>query len=886
LQVPNSIPTPIGAATAALEMPRTRGGIRAAALLMLCSGAAGLVWQMLWTAQFAVALGHEIAGVLSVLAAFFGGLALGALAFGRRIAQTRRPGRWYAALEAVVAVWAIFITLALPGLIDELARLIGPQPSPWRHWGIAFVVPLLLLAPATMAMGATLPAIDRLLRAVAAPRLGLLYGANTLGAMAGVLLAVFVCIPALGHRNTAWLFAGVNALCALLAWWLWPGCATDASAAEPAPGTAASRRAAQATLLLTGLLGVGYEVLVVRVLSQATENTVYTYALLLAVYLLGTAGGASIYQRGFARRGNAHAAGSRAGDSHSQATRDRLLIALAAALISGALALAVADRIYAAPLNWLGAGRAAALAGEALAAAAAMLLPTLAMGALFTHLATRAQATGLSLGRALAVNTLGAALAPGLIGVLLLPAVGARLALVALVLGYLALGAPTSWRRPALWIAASATLALALRGPTLGFINVPEGGQVLSHRDGVMAAVSVIEDADGVARLHINNRVQEGSSASGSVEIRLAELPLLLHPAPRRALFLGLGTGYTARVAALDPATQVDAVELLPEVIAATGLFAERANLPADAPQPQLIAADARRYALSSPEHYDVIVADLYHPGRNGAGGLYTAEHYAAIRDRLADGGVFCQWLALHQMDLDTLRSIVAAYLQIYPDAIGVIASNSLDTPVVGLVARKGGGTVSLANLDARLRDLPPREAAALRLARLDDAFAIAGSALAGPATLRRFAADAEPNTDDRPVVTHRAPWTTYAPEATPRQRLAALLDAWVPAPAELLADPADPASRRIAAYWAARQHYLRIGMDVRPDADPAVMLQALRGPLLDVLALSPDFRPAAEPLLALANAVRASNAQLADETVAAVRRALAGAPLSQRQQP
>src|SRR5262249_36656812 len=139
---------------------------------------------------------------------------------------------------------------------------------------------------------------------------------------------------------------------------------------------------------------------------------------------------------------------------------------------------------------------------------------------------------------------------------------------------------------------------------------------------------------------------------------RQAHIPLLLHPAPKRALFLGLGTGATLSAAGDHPGLTADGVELVPEVIETFPLFAGSA--------PQLgrgdirvHLADARRFVRAPGEPYDVIVADLYHPSVDGSGALYTREHFAAIRERLAADGLFGQWLPLHQLDIATLRLIV-----------------------------------------------------------------------------------------------------------------------------------------------------------------------------------------------------------------------------------
>ncbi len=370
-----------------------------------------------------------------------------------------------------------------------------------------------------------------------------------------------------------------------------------------------------------------------------------------------------------------------------------------------------------------------------------------------------------------------------------------------------------------------------------------------------MASVSVVEDADGVARLHINNRQQEGSSATLRVDGRQAWLPLLLHPAPRQALFLGLGTGVTAAAAAEHPALEVDAVELLPEVIAASAHFTARFREGAPNPRLHLLAADARRYVRASDRRHDLIVSDNFHPARSGSGSLYTVEHFQAVRQRLAAGGLFCQWLPLHQLDLDSLRSIVRSFLIAYPQAWAMLASNSLETPVLGLVARADGGRFASAALRDRLARLTvPARLSALGL---EDEFAAVGGFVAGPAALQAFAAGAAANTDDHPVVAHRAPRVTYAPDSSPRDRLIALLRQLKIQPADVLDESPDQEWRaRLQAYWTARDRFIELGRDVRPSADVREMLAQVQEPLLSVLRISPDFRPAYDPLLAMATAL------------------------------
>jgi spermidine synthase len=296
-------------------------------------------------------------------------------------------------------------------------------------------------------------------------------------------------------------------------------------------------------------------------------------------------------------------------------------------------------------------------------------------------------------------------------------------------------------------------------------------------------------------------------------------------------------------------------VELLPEVIAAADIFARAPGAPQAARPVRWLAADARRYVQAGDDHYDVIVADLFHPARNGAGTLYTVEQFAAVRARLATGGLFCQWLALHQMELVTLRSIVAAFLQVYPQGVAVLASNSLDTPVLGLLARPDAPRFDAqAPLEPLTADGAVAWQQARLRARLDDEFGLLGSLLAGPAALHQFAQGALINTDDRPRVVHGAPWDTYAPQTTPRQRLMVLIQALQPQAPDLLTDPASPAAQRLQAYWSARQTYLELGMQVQADSDLARTLNRLQRPLLALLDQSADFTPARDALNAMAN--------------------------------
>jgi spermidine synthase len=211
---------------------------------------------------------------------------------------------------------------------------------------------------------------------------------------------------------------------------------------------------------------------------------------------------------------------------------------------------------------------------------------------------------------------------------------------------------------------------------------------------------------------------------------------------------------------------------------------------------------------------------------------------------------------ALHQIDLNTLRSIVHSFLAVYPHGWAMLATNSLDTPVLGLVAHGDGDSFNVGELRVRLAGATtPLKPAAFGIT---DDLALLGSFIAGPRALARFASGAPLNTDDHPVVAYRAPRITYMPDSLPRDRLITLLRA-VDISTEELVGTRDSAlldtawMARLVAYWGARNRYLEVGRAVQPTPDVQDMLAQVREPLLSVLRISPDFRPAYDPLLRMA---------------------------------
>src|SRR5215467_1300915 len=237
---------------------------------MVASGFAALGYQIAWTQQASVWLGHEAAAVLAVVAAFFGGLAAGALALGPRIDASASPARWYAACEALIGLWSIALALLMAPASRWLLTFTGAQPSASWQWFVAFSGTFVLLLPATAAMGATMPAMERVMTQLSAQlrsegsSIAALYAGNTFGAVVGVLAAAFWLVPEFGLLRTSLVCAALNFLCAIAALKLFPAVAAQ-------PPARSDARVFLWLLAATGLLGIGYEVLVVRVLSQIAE---------------------------------------------------------------------------------------------------------------------------------------------------------------------------------------------------------------------------------------------------------------------------------------------------------------------------------------------------------------------------------------------------------------------------------------------------------------------------------------------------------------------------------------------------------------------------------------------------------------------------------------
>ncbi|HEV3014379.1 MAG TPA: fused MFS/spermidine synthase, partial [Actinomycetota bacterium] len=303
MAVATSPPRPANRAT-----PSLRGVVLA---LFVASGAAGLIYQVVWSRELVLVFGNTTQAVATIVTAFMAGLGFGSLVGGRLADTSLRPLRLYGLIELAVAAMAALLPFAF-GELAEIYRGVWPSlvERPGQLAGVRFALALAAVAPATFLMGMTLPLLTRyLVRNLdeAGARLGELYAANTIGAMAGTLLGGFVLIELVGLHLTSYLAVALNlaaGLGALLLSRRWetgpdPAAARRERPARPQvpPGFRPRRRAVLAATFVSGFVSLALEVLWTRMLAEGTGSSIYIFTTILAIFLLGIALGSFLYRR-------------------------------------------------------------------------------------------------------------------------------------------------------------------------------------------------------------------------------------------------------------------------------------------------------------------------------------------------------------------------------------------------------------------------------------------------------------------------------------------------------------------------------------------------------------------------------------------------------------
>ncbi|HEV8541747.1 MAG TPA: fused MFS/spermidine synthase [Verrucomicrobiae bacterium] len=818
------------------------------------SGLAGLGCQVAWAKAFSSGIGHEFPAVLAVVTSFMAGMALGASCFERLPSRIKDDPRCYGWLELAIALWGATSAFAIPALNAVILHLLGPDPLPMLHWTVVFGAVFIGLLPATACMGATFPPFEQFLsRTWRKDTTGVLYAANTAGAVSGALVAAFCLMPLFGIRNSILLFATLNLLCGLLSLGMLrskraqfgvaarhEGRRSDAAEKTPFPSEPGeTSRSGQwllgVRLFFTGLLALGFETVSLRALSQVLENTVYTFAVVLAVYLAGNALGAAAFQR----------------LSEKKCPRaDHLLLSLAiTSLLAGAI-FRWMPSFYEHLRDALGDSLSAVAFSESLTALAVLGLPCFLMGGTFTSLAQSSLIFRPTLSWSLALNTLGGAVSPLIFGLLVVPMAGLKAAITLIAMGYLLLLGKSR--------CLFALPIIALAAPVLTGSNdlIERNGQrLVSFKEGPMGSVSVLENTNSQRVLKVNNRFQMGGTAARIAEERQADIPLLLHPRPHRAMIIGLGTGITFGAAANYPDLMVDGIELLPGVVDSMPYFADDRVALQDS-HASVHIADGRRFVLTTTNSYDVIIGDLFHPAQDGTGFLYTREHFAAIRSRLAENGLFCQWLPVYQMDPGTIAIVMKTFLTVFPNAESWLLRFNIDTPVVGLIGWRAPPAFTPNWVEEKLGSSETLHEH-LRRVGLADTVRLFGCRL-GSISSSATVQNARVNTDEKPVVIFLAPAITFRRrDDNPSPRLLALVRDFE-SPESGFKNPA--LRKRLASYTAARDLYLQ-GLS-EEDQGRAVEAVSL---YIQSARLSEDFTSGYAQALAIATSMAATKRDIAE---------------------
>ncbi|MEO8245850.1 MAG: fused MFS/spermidine synthase [Chloroflexota bacterium] len=717
----------------------------------ILSGAAGLMYEVVWARQLVLVFGNTTQATAAILTGFFGGMALGAFFGGRLADRVPSPLLLYAAVEIAVAAVAV-CTPVLFGSIREGYRSVYPALSeaPVLLGLVRFGLSLLALAPATILLGSTLPFLTRhLLKSDTgvAIQFGRLYAVNTMGALAGAAIAGYVLIELVGLQTTVWIAASFSLAAGLAAVSLWrrlPAAVPVVRAGSGSPKPGASRQLSRphplvlVVAFVSGLTSLGYQVLWTRLMSSGTAASSYVFTTILVMFLTGIATGAYLYGRG---------------------TRSERRYGFGALGIAQLLIAAIAC----AGLQLLGDSGSAALAWIVVILPATMVMG-FALPIALGLLGDDEQRAGASSGLLIAVNTAGTVMGTFVVPFLLIPSLGSGHAVLvlatlnALLAAALFSRAPSgNWRlAPTAGVALLAAISLAaLPIVNPGFTRSPvdrsveQLGTLYASAEDEIAAVQAGR-VDSVDHLWV-----AGVSMTGlTVDTKLMPLlPLMAEPEADSALIIAFGMG-TSHRAALTAGLTVESVELVPSVVRMFPEFYADAEAVLANPRGRLVVADGRNHVALTTRQYDIVMSDPPPPIRSaGTGVLYAREFYAACASRLTPGGVMMQWMP-HDQTLDELKAHMRTFQDVFPVVTYILAPTGKGVFMLGSSDPISLGAEGVRSVLARpgvIEDLtsapdsPPIDS-------VDDWTAlIASLAWLDNDAAREFAGDGPMITDDRP---------------------------------------------------------------------------------------------------------------------------------------
>lgn len=664
-------------------------------LLFVGSGCAALIYEVVWFQLLQLVIGSSAVSMAVLLGTFMGGMCLGSYFLPRYVARREHPLRVYAFLELGIGACGLLIYFGMP--------VVNSLYDAWAPGGVAGIFvrgifAAICLLPPTLLMGATLPAISRWVESTpeGVSWLGFFYGGNIGGGVLGSLLAGFYLLRVYDLGIATYVAVVVNITVAVLALVIAgasPAAEREASGRDEAPqAPVASAWAIYVAIALSGATALSSEVIWTRLLSLLFGGTVYTFALILSVFLFGLGIGSSL--------------GSAIGRA---AARPRAALGWCQMFICGAItwsAYMLTQSMPYWPVNpsittdpWFN------FQLDFVRCLWVVLPGAILWGASFplalAALARRGQDPARLVGGVYAANTVGAIAGSLCASLLLIVWLGSQHAQQVLILlsalsGLLVLSTGAgdeSAGKPALAGTVLIIVAAAIAGllsrtvepipgifAAYGRYTATRLGQaeVIYMGEGWNATVAVTRLPGGVLNYHNAGKVQASSEPQDMrLQRMLGHMTTLIPTQAKRVVVIGCGAGVTAGAVSIDPAvtnqTIAEIEPLVPKVVAK--YFGEHNFHVVDNPKVHVRIDDARHYLATTNEKFDAITSDPLDPWVKGAAMLYTREFFELAKKRLNPGGAVTLFVQLYESNTEAVKSEIGTFMEAFPN--GVVWGNT-----------------------------------------------------------------------------------------------------------------------------------------------------------------------------------------------------------------
>ena len=672
-------------------------------LLFIGSGCAALIYEIVWFQLLQMVIGSSAISLGILLGTFMGGMCIGSLLLPRLISARRHPMRVYGVLEAAIGVLGVLILFGMP--------LVGGAYMAWAGTGAASIVLRAIAAgicllPPTILMGATLPAISRWVKATpeGVSWLGFFYGGNIAGGVVGSLTAGFYLLRVHDVLIATAAAAAVNALVAIAALLLSKRTSYVAEGVQVSAATGSRNWSVYLTIALSGFTALGAEVIWTRILSLHFGATVYTFSLILAVFLVGL--------------GIGSASGAVAA---RDTTSPRAMLGWCQLLLCGCMAWAAymnTESLPYWPINpsistspWY------TLQLDLVRCFWVVLPGAIFWGASFplalAAVASTEQDSARLAGGVYAANTVGAILGSLMASFVLVPWIGSShsqqvLIVVSAVSALLMLepsysgepetsAAAAAVRPPRRSLNAGGTVLLAAAMVIAGLLARsvhPLPGLLVAYGryaatrvgqadiiytgEGLNASVAVSQLSNGVLNYHNAGKVQASSEPQDMrLQRMLGHLTTLIPTSPKRVVVIGCGAGVTAGAVSIDPAVEHETIAeiepLVPRVVST--YFAEHNFDVVRNPKVTVHIDDARNFLQTTGEKFDAVTSDPLDPWVKGAAMLYTKEFFDEVKRHLNPGGAVTLFVQLYESNTAAVKSEIATFLDVFPN--GVVWGNT-----------------------------------------------------------------------------------------------------------------------------------------------------------------------------------------------------------------